>query len=540
MTSAGPIDTLSGRSYREFRQLFDRVFSSAGEGRVTIDILRELAGELRGFFGCRAVEIACGEQGRRLRVLTIEGADPVAVMTRGGPGDATLPALETLPSGVAAPLAAERRRSPDRRRLAWLFPEREDANVRSAALLIPAGRTIAGAACLSFGTPRAAGESSLDLLTRLASILGRSLSHNRSRFELRERVKELTCMYSLASLAAGAEHPDAFLQAAAELLPPAYLYPEVARARIVYDRADYRTSGWQDPVAVQRADIVIGDLKRGTVEVGYIEPRPELDEGPFLAEERRLLESVAREVALTLERRQAELEQARLQEQLRHADRLATIGKLAAGVAHELNEPLTGILGFAELLKDVPGLPPQAAGDVARIEASALHARDVVRKLLLFARQITPRAGQVKVNRLVQDVIAFFAARLHEHAIAVETELADVPDIPGDESQIRQILINLVANAIHAMTEGGRLSIATDCRGGEALIEVRDTGPGIPEEIREKIFLPFFTTKDVDQGTGLGLAVAHGIVKSHRGRISVGGRPGEGAEFTVALPVRKP
>lgn len=347
-------------------------------------------------------------------------------------------------------------------------------------------------------------------------------------------------MYSLASLAAGAEHPDAFLQAAAELLPPAYLYPEVARARIVYDRADYRTSGWQDPVAVQRADIVIGDLKRGTVEVGYIEPRPELDEGPFLAEERRLLESVAREVALTLERRQAELEQARLQEQLRHADRLATIGKLAAGVAHELNEPLTGILGFAELLKDVPGLPPQAAGDVARIEASALHARDVVRKLLLFARQITPRAGQVKVNRLVQDVIAFFAARLHEHAIAVETELADVPDIPGDESQIRQILINLVANAIHAMTEGGRLSIATDCRGGEALIEVRDTGPGIPEEIREKIFLPFFTTKDVDQGTGLGLAVAHGIVKSHRGRISVGGRPGEGAEFTVALPVRKP
>jgi signal transduction histidine kinase len=540
MTSAGPIDTLSGRSYREFRQLFDRVFSSAGEGRVTVDILRELADELRGFFGCRAVEIACSEQGRRLRVLTADGADRVAMVTRGAPGDATLPALETLPSDLAGPFAAERRRTPDRRRLAWLFPEREDANVRSVALLIPAGRTIAGAACLSFDTPRTAEESSLDLLTRLASILGRSLSHNRSRFELRERVKELTCMYSLASLAAGAEHPDAFLQAAAELLPPAYLYPEVARARIVYDGRDYRTPGWRDPVAVQRADIVIGDLKRGGVEVGYIEPRPELDEGPFLAEERRLLESVSREVALTLERRQAELEQARLQEQLRHADRLATIGKLAAGVAHELNEPLTGILGFAELLKDVPGLPPQAAGDVARIEASALHAREVVRKLLLFARQITPRVGRVKVNRLVQDVIAFFEARLHEHSIAVATDLADVPDIPGDESQIRQILINLVANAIHAMAEGGRLSIATACRGSEVLIEVRDTGPGIPEEIREKIFLPFFTTKDVDQGTGLGLAVAHGIIKSHRGRMSVGGRPGEGAEFTVALPVGEP
>jgi two-component system, NtrC family, sensor kinase len=285
---------------------------------------------------------------------------------------------------------------------------------------------------------------------------------------------------------------------------------------------------------------VIGDLKRGTVEVAYLEPRPELDEGPFLAEERRLLDSVAREIALTLERRQAEAEQARLQEQLRHADRLATIGKLAAGVAHELNEPLTGILGFAELLKEVPGIPAQAADDLGRIEAAALHAREVVRKLLLFARQITPRAGRVQVNRLAADVLTFFEARLRERAIAVATELGEaVPDIPGDESQVRQVLINLVLNAVQAMPSGGRLSISTRCRGSEVLIRVADTGPGIPADIREKIFLPFFTTKDVDQGTGLGLSVAHGIVKAHRGRITVGGRPGEGAELTVALPVRQ-
>ena len=285
---------------------------------------------------------------------------------------------------------------------------------------------------------------------------------------------------------------------------------------------------------------MIGDLKRGTVEVAYLEPRPELDEGPFLAEERRLLDSVAREIALTLERRQAEAEQARLQEQLRHADRLATIGKLAAGVAHELNEPLTGILGFAELLKDVPGMPAQAVGDLARIESAALHARDVVRKLLLFARQITPKAGRVAINRLVQEVLAFFEARLREHAIVVDTALSgDVPDFPGDESQIRQVIMNLVVNAIHAMPAGGHLTLTTLCRGGEILLSVRDSGPGIPANIREKIFLPFFTTRDVDQGTGLGLSVAHGIVRAHRGRIMVGGREGEGAEFTVVLPVRE-
>jgi signal transduction histidine kinase len=546
MTSAGPVDTLSARSYRDFRQLFDRVFASAGEGRMTLEALCELAGELRRFFSCRTVEIACDEQDRRLRALATGEPEISVWRDRASPAESLVRSLHSLPAEALQPLETEQRRAPDRRRLAMLFPPPEARrrtarpSVRFAVLLIPCERSIVGAACLEFGEPRPAGESSLDLLTRLASILGRSLSHNRSRFELRERVKELTCMYNLASLAASSEgRADRFLQSAAELLPPAYLFPEIARARILYGAGDYRTAGSGEPVAVQRADLVIGDLKRGSVEVAYLAPRPELDEGPFLAEERRLLDSVAREIALTLERRQAETEQARLQEQLRHADRLATIGKLAAGVAHELNEPLTGILGFAELLKDVPDMPAQAAGDLARIESAALHARDVVRKLLLFARQITPKAGRIAVNRLVQDVVAFFEARLREHAIVVATALSEeIPDIAGDESQIRQIIMNLVVNAIQAMPAGGRLSIDTCCRGGEVLFSVRDTGPGIPADIREKIFLPFFTTKDVDQGTGLGLSVAHGIVKAHRGRIVVGGRAGEGAEFTVALPVR--
>jgi len=286
--------------------------------------------------------------------------------------------------------------------------------------------------------------------------------------------------------------------------------------------------------------IVAGDVKRGMVEVVYLEPRPELDEGPFLAEERRLLDSVAREIALIIERRQAETEQARLQDQLRHADRLATIGKLAAGVAHELNEPLTGILGFAELLKELPGMPPQAASDLGRIESAALHAREVVRKLLLFARQITPRQGKVCVNRLVQEVVAFFQARLTEQSIKVQTQLGgSLPDLLADESQIRQIIMNLCINAIHAMEKGGLLTIATQARGEEIVLSVRDTGPGVPEDIRDKIFLPFFTTKDVDVGTGLGLSVVHGIVKSHRGRIKVVSEAGKGAEFKVYLPVKR-
>jgi signal transduction histidine kinase len=129
---------------------------------------------------------------------------------------------------------------------------------------------------------------------------------------------------------------------------------------------------------------------------------------------------------------------------------------------------------------------------------------------------------------------------LREQGVKVHTQLdGSLPDILADESQIRQIIMNLCINAIHAMEKGGLLTIATQARAEEVVLSLCDTGPGIPEDIKDKIFLPFFTTKDVDVGTGLGLSVVHGIVKSHRGRIKVAGEVGKGAEFKVYLPMRR-
>jgi signal transduction histidine kinase len=414
-------------------------------------------------------------------------------------------------------------------------------SARHVFLLIPVGTSIAGILAMSFARTRTADYISRDFLNRLASIVGLTLSHNLSRFELRERVKELTCMYNIANLAVSSDRLDeTFLQQVAELLPPAYLYPEITEARIVFDEKSYQTPGFMASNHSQRAMLAVGGIERGFVEVIYRAVRPELDEGPFLAEERRLLDSVAHEIALIIERRQAEVEQARLQAQLRHADRLATIGKLAAGVAHELNEPLTGILGFAELLKESPGIPPQSMTDIGRIESAALHAREVVRKLLLFARQISPRQRKVSVNPVIRDVVSFLEGRCIQQGIKADTNLCDpLPDIWADESQIRQIVMNLMINAVQAMGKGGLLTIATEPGNEEIVISIRDTGQGIPDDIKDKIFLPFFTTKDVDMGTGLGLSVVHGIVKSHRGRINVHSQPGKGTEFRVYLPVKK-
>jgi len=554
LSPAGRASSLSAKTYRDFRRVFDDIFSSSGEGRMTLDVLKEISATLLRFFKCRAAEVVYEEKRKLWHAKALAGP-PRAISgwkektTRNSD---FFDLLETPAPGALARLKSairsEKRRGLMPKRL-FRFPagwrrcgsSAAEDSVRQVFLTIPAGRATAGVVALSFapGRTAAVGDTALELLSRLGSVIGRSLSHNLSRFELRERVKELTCMYNIANLAVTSDqHPDPFLQQVVEQLPAAYLYPEITSARLVLDGKSYMTPGFAEFPRSQSADVLVGGLKRGAVEVVYREPRPELDEGPFLAEERRLLDSVAREIAIIIERRQAEVEQKRLQDQLRHADRLATIGKLAAGVAHELNEPLTGILGFAELLKDLPGMPAQAASDLARIESAALHAREVVRKLLLFARQISPKQSPVAVNRLVQEVVAFFQARLHQQGIEVRTRLERaLPEILADESQIRQILMNLTINAIHAMYGGGVLTITTRFRGGEIVLSVRDSGTGIPEDIQDKIFLPFFTTKDVDIGTGLGLSVVHGIVQSHHGRIKVASGAGRGAAFKVYLPL---
>jgi len=356
---------------------------------------------------------------------------------------------------------------------------------------------------------------------------------------LRERVKELTCLYEIAELSSrpGAARQEV-LQGIVELLPRAWQYPEVCVAQIVLDGRTYRSPGFRDGVRRQGADIVLGGRRRGIVEVSYVEERPELDEGPFLREERELINAVAGQVALILARRKAEEDQARLQEQLRHADRLATIGVLAAGVAHELNEPLGGILGFAQLAKKCPGLPQQAKGDLERIEAASLHAREIIRKLMVFARQTPPRKALISLNQAVEDGLYFFAARCAKNGIELVRDLASgLPEIVADATQLNQVLANLIVNAIQAMPEGGTLTIQTAPHKRFVTVAVEDTGCGMSAEVLEKMFVPFFTTKGVGEGTGLGLSVVHGIVTAHGGRIRVKSKVGQGSRFEVQLPL---
>lgn len=375
----------------------------------------------------------------------------------------------------------------------------------------------------------------------IAQALGLSLVNQRAHAALRERVKELTCLYTQVQLA---EQPgitlEGILQGTVELLPSAWQYPEITAGRIVLDGRSYVTANFTEWAHKLSCDIVVKNKQRGGVDVIYTEGKPELDEGPFLKEERSLINAVARQIGFIVERREADDDKLRLQDQLRHADRLATIGQLAAGVSHELNEPLGNILAFAQLAQKEPRLPEQTAQDLEKIVTTSLHAREIVKKLMLFARQTPPQKKPVNLNTIVEEGLHFLESRCSKSGVSIIRRLTEgLPEITADPSQLNQVLVNLVVNAIQAMPTGGTLTITTCACNNQVAFRIEDTGIGMGEDVLKQIFIPFFTTKDINEGTGLGLPVVHGIINSHGGAINVESVPGKGSRFEIQLPIAK-
>ncbi len=229
-----------------------------------------------------------------------------------------------------------------------------------------------------------------------------------------------------------------------------------------------------------------------------------------------------------------------LEQQMITAGRLAITGELAAGIAHELNNPLTGVIGYAQLLVARADLPVDVKEDLSKIQTEGQRAAKLVRDLLTFSRQAQPKKQLVDINELVQKTLELWSYALAQKGIEVETKLSpEMPRILIDYNQIQQVLLNIVINAEQALGQSnrhGKIAVETGLRDGYVVIAISDNGIGIPEDISDKVFQPFFTTKGVGEGTGLGLSVCHGIVMAHDGRIYFHSKPGEGTTFFVELP----
>jgi signal transduction histidine kinase len=228
----------------------------------------------------------------------------------------------------------------------------------------------------------------------------------------------------------------------------------------------------------------------------------------------------------------------RLEEQLQQSDKLSSIGILAAGVAHEVNTPLTGISSYAQmLLQQVPESDPRHHL-LEKIHRQTSRASAIVNNLLNFSRVSDARLVSVDLHRVLDDTIQLLEAQLRNTEIeVVRSYEQELPPVAGNAPKLQQVFMNLILNARDAMTRGGRLEIATERSENSVVVKFRDTGSGISPEHLSKIYDPFFTTKQIGSGTGLGLAVSYGIIQDHGGRIVVDSRPGEGACFEITLPI---
>jgi two-component system NtrC family sensor kinase len=249
------------------------------------------------------------------------------------------------------------------------------------------------------------------------------------------------------------------------------------------------------------------------------------------------LQYLANSLEVKVEERTRQIQH--IQGQLVRSEKLASLGELVAGIAHEINNPLTGIMVFSSLALENPRLHPGLRPDIETIFRETQRCAGIVQGLLEFSREATPEKGQESVNNILEKALRLLENQAGFHDIVIHRQLdPNLPKILVDANQLNQVFINIILNAAQAMSGGGELTLTTglDEARHQLFVRVRDTGCGIPQENIKRIFDPFFTTKE-QGGTGLGLSVSYGIIENHGGTIEVESEEGKGTTFVVILPL---
>lgn len=355
--------------------------------------------------------------------------------------------------------------------------------------------------------------------------------------DLKERIKELTCLYDITSvLGKNSDNIPIILEKICHIVKAAWKYSEDAVVEI--DLADFllQTSKIPLPSVYQEADLVINEKIKGRIRVHY--PSPPFNSDDFLKEEQKLLKKVALEISGYYENKQQKEQQEKLRRTIERNDRLNILGEITAGIAHELNTPLGNILGFAELIEDRTE-NEQIKKDSAKIIKAAIYSREVVKKLMFFACEMPQNRKMSLIAPIVSQALTLLNPNFKKAKVNYSLENRS-PKLKAqvDPIQLTQVLFNLLINALHASTKDSQIKVVVDEKEDQLSIMICDEGTGIKDEHTSKIFEPFFTTRPVGEGSGLGLSVVHGIVKSHKGKILVSKNKPKGTIFEVLLPIK--
>ncbi|WP_416445852.1 sensor histidine kinase [Leeuwenhoekiella sp. A16] len=355
----------------------------------------------------------------------------------------------------------------------------------------------------------------------------------RTEEALKERIKELTCLYEISSIIVNAnvEQIQETFKAIGFSLKKGFQFPSLTEIAVKTSYGVIETGSINNILNLS-SNISVFNKPHGKIIASLTD-----DKSSFLKEEKQLLDSVALKIGNLLERIEIQQNETSLKRQMERADRLSILGELTAGIAHELNTPLANILGFAELLKEDFGSNQRVGKDLDKIISNAIFSREVVKKLMFFACEMPQQMKKVNIVPSIKNAITLLdpTFRKEEVKYIVKIEEEELW-LKADTIQLTQIIFNLIINAIYFSPKNGLVTIEALQSKHQIILKISDEGNGLSEEALEKVFQPFYTTKPIGEGSGLGLSVVHGIVASHNGTIIAENNIREGASFTVKLP----
>ncbi|MFD1616340.1 sensor histidine kinase [Gelatiniphilus marinus] len=354
---------------------------------------------------------------------------------------------------------------------------------------------------------------------------------------LKERIKELTCLYEVSSII-GDTSQDLIqdtLKAVALSLKKAFQFPIKTVVTFVLDKVVVSSDAQLNNELKIQSNIKVFNKVEGLLIAEITSSNTK--ELNFLKEEQQLLDNVALKVGNLLEHLEIKKRESCLKRQMEHADRLSILGEITAGIAHELNTPLANILGFAELLRTDLKSNKTALKDLDKIIQNTIFSREVVKKLMFFACKMPQEIQCVNIIPNIKNAIDLLDATFRKEQVKHLVKIKDdALWLRADPVQFTQIIFNLLMNAIYFSPKGGLVVVEALQTQKDIILKISDQGVGLSAEALDKVFQPFFTTKPIGEGSGLGLSVVHGIVASHKGTITAQNNPDKGAIFTITLP----